>query len=101
MISEPLVGDGLFSSSEYRDEKAVANTADEAASLRREGIRIIGLINGENQHIMKDARKIFGEDCVVPTIRVAMAVDLSLTAAPSITLVNTNVTIILPDWTNR
>ena len=24
-----------------------------------------------------------------------------LTAAPSITLVNTNVTIILPDWTNR
>lgn len=61
---KPLVGDGLFSSSEYRDEKAVANTADEAASLRREGIRIIGLINGENQHIMKDARKIFGEDCV-------------------------------------
>lgn len=36
-----------------------------------------------------------------PTIRVAMAADLSLTAAPSITLVNTNVTIILPDWTNR
>ena len=61
---KPLVGDGLFSSSEYRDEKAVANTADEAADLRREGIRVIGLINGENKHIMGDARKIFGKDCV-------------------------------------
>lgn len=61
---KPLVGDGLFSSSEYRDEKAVANTADEAANLRREGIRVIGLINGENKHIMGDARKIFGKDCV-------------------------------------
>lgn len=61
---KPLMGDGLFSSAEYRDEKAVANTADEAASLRREGIRVIGLINGENRHIMSDARKIFGRDCV-------------------------------------
>lgn len=61
---KPLMGDGLFSSAEYRDEKAVANTADEAASLRREGVRVIGLINGENRHIMSDARKIFGRDCV-------------------------------------
>ena len=56
---KPLVGDGLFSSSEYRDEKAVANTADEAAALRREESGSLA-DQRENQHIMKDAGRSSG-----------------------------------------
>ena len=62
---KPLRQNGVFlNNAEYRDEKAIADTADEAAALRREGIRIIGLINDEIKGGMKDARTIFGQDCV-------------------------------------
>lgn len=64
---KPLMGNTVFGSTEYRDDKAVKNTADEAAALRREGIRVIGLINGEGsgKEMMHNAKIIFGSDHVL------------------------------------
>ena len=60
----PFRKEGSLYQPEYREGRAVADTADEAAALRREGIRIIGLINDEVKGGMEDARKIFGKDCI-------------------------------------
>lgn len=60
----PFRKEGGLYQPEYREGRAVADTADEAAALRREGIRIIGLINDEVKGGMEDARKIFGKDCI-------------------------------------
>ena len=57
-------GKGALSQHEYRDERAVDDTAAEAASLRRDGVRIVGLINDEIAGSMEDAQKIFGKDLV-------------------------------------
>ena len=57
-------GTGALSQHEYRDERAVDDTAAEAASLRRDGVRIVGLINDEIAGSMEDAQKIFGKDLV-------------------------------------
>ena len=57
-------GKGALSQHEYRDERAVDDTAAEAASLRRDGVRSVCLINDEIAGSMDDAQKIFGKDLV-------------------------------------
>ncbi len=49
---------------DYSNERAVADTAGEVASLRRENIRVIGLINDEIKGGMGDAKEIYGQDFV-------------------------------------
>ena len=49
---------------EYSEGRAVADTAGEVASLRREGTRVIGLINDEIKGGMGDAKAIYGQDFV-------------------------------------
>ncbi len=64
---KPLMGKTVFGSTEYRDQKAVQNTAEEAAALRRENIRVIGLVNGEGsgKEMLRDAKTIFGKEYVL------------------------------------
>jgi hypothetical protein len=57
-------GNGMLRQHEYRGPRAIADTAAEAAALRREGVRIIGLINDEISGGMEQAEKIFGKDLV-------------------------------------
>jgi nitric oxide reductase activation protein len=49
---------------DYSEERAVADTAGEVASLRRENIRVIGLINDEIKGGMGDAKEIYGQDFI-------------------------------------
>jgi hypothetical protein len=57
-------GKGVLRQHEYQGTRAIQDTADEAAALRREGIRIIGLINDEIAGGLEQAKKIFGKDLV-------------------------------------
>jgi hypothetical protein len=61
----PLRDSGnILRTHEYKDARAIADTAAEAASLRRDGVRIIGLINDEISGGLAEAEKIFGKDLV-------------------------------------
>ena len=57
-------GGNLLHQHEYNNERAIADTAAEAAALRRDGVRIIGLINDEISGGLAEAEKIFGKDLV-------------------------------------
>ena len=59
----PLPGKGRVALSQaYGEKQAVEDTAAEAAALRREDIKVIGLINGEVSGGLPAARQIFGRD---------------------------------------
>lgn len=67
---------GLRQHRAYGEAAAVADTAAEVQTLRNSGIRVIGLISGEDDDNTTTARAIFGQDFVRVTEIAKMAVQV-------------------------